>query len=77
MDFNPYRVDVAYLTDARLAPIKPLLPQLALTRDMGAGWGMVMRGPKRRMERADMQLIAEAMGVGAEFSRLDPLPELS
>ncbi|MEN5083060.1 EVE domain-containing protein [Bosea sp. TWI1241] len=67
MDFNPYRVDVDYLTDAKAAPIKPLLDRLRLTRDQGVHWGMVMRGPKRRLNEEDMRLIAEAMGVLAEF----------
>ncbi len=67
MDFNPYRVDVDYLTDARPALIRPLLNTLHLTRDHVASWGMVMRGPKRRIEEEDMRRIAEAMGVLAEF----------
>lgn len=67
MDFNPYRVDVDYLKDARPALIKPLLNKLHLTRDHVASWGMVMRGPKCRIEEEDMRRIAEAMGVLAEF----------
>ncbi len=63
MEFNPYRVDVAYLQTARPAPIRPLLSELRLTRALGAGWGIVMRGPSRRLDPADMQRIAEAMGV--------------
>ncbi|GAA4499250.1 EVE domain-containing protein [Gluconacetobacter tumulicola] len=45
MDFNPYRVDVEYLKDAKAAPIKPLLACLRVTHDYGANWGIVMRGP--------------------------------
>lgn len=67
MDFNPYRVDVDYLNDAETAPIKPLLDQLRLTRDHGANWGIVMRGPKRRLEKEDMRRIVDAMGVLAAF----------
>ena len=67
MNFNPYRVDVDYLKDARPALIKPLLSSLKLTRDHGPGWGMAVRGPKCRLDEADMRLIAEAMGVLAEF----------
>lgn len=67
MDFNPYRVDVDYLMDAKPAPIKPLLNDLRLTRDHGANWGIVMRGPKRRLEKEDMRRIADAMGVLADF----------
>lgn len=67
MDFNPYRVDVAYLMDARPAPIKPLLDRLNLTRGLGPGWGMAVRGTKRRLDEEDMRRIAEAMGVGEDF----------
>lgn len=67
MDFNPYRVDVDYLKAARPAAIKPLLSSLSLTRNLGAGWGLVMRGPKRRLQEGDMRRIAEAMDVLADF----------
>jgi len=67
MGFNPYRVDVDYLRDAKMAPIKPLLPELRLTRDQGSNWGIVMRGPKRRLDEEDMRRIADAMGVLADF----------
>lgn len=67
MNFNPYRVDVDYLKDAKPAPLKPLLQKLKMTRDLGNKWGMVMRGPKRRLDEEDMRRIAEAMGVLAEF----------
>jgi hypothetical protein len=70
MNFNPYRVDVDYLKDAVPAPIKPLLAKLRLTRDAGARWGMAMRGPKRRLDEDDTELIAEAMDVLAQFKRL-------
>lgn len=65
MDFNPYRVDVDYQMQARPAPIRPLLPVLQLTRGLGPGWGMAMRGAKRRLQAEDMQRIAAAMGVDA------------
>ena len=70
MDFNPYRVDVAYLMAARAAPIRPLLQILDLTRDRGPHWGNVMRGPKRRLSATDMGLIARAMGVGPAFEQI-------
>lgn len=70
MNFNPYRVDVDYLTDAEPAPIKPLLDRLRLTRGQGLHWGMVMRGPKRSLVEEDMRLIAEAMGVLVKFESL-------
>lgn len=63
MDFNPYRVDVDYLKEARPAPIRPLLNALHLTRTHPDNWGLVMRGPKRRILPEDMRRIAEAMGV--------------
>ena len=66
-NFNPYRVDVDYLKDAEPALIKPLLDKLRLTRDHGANWGIVMRGPKRKLDEMDMRTIAEAMGILAEF----------
>ena len=66
MDFHPYRVDVAYLKHARPAPIKPLLDKLGMTRELGANWGMVMRGPKRRLAEDDLRTIARAMGVLAD-----------
>ena len=67
MDFNPYRVDVEYLKDAKAALIRPLLDKLQLTRDHGDNWGIVMRGSKRRLEEEDMRQIADAMGVLADF----------
>lgn len=70
MNFNPYRVDVDYLKDAEPAPIKPLLDRLRLTRDQGVHWGMVMRGPKRRLYEEDMRLISEAMGVLVQFESM-------
>ncbi len=74
MDFNPYRVDVDYLTDAKPAPIKPLLNGLQLTRDHVSNWGIVMRGPKRKLEEEDMRRIAEAMGVLADFENSQNWP---
>lgn len=70
MNFNPYRVDVDYLKSAEPAPIKPLLRDLRLTRDHGLNWGIVMRGPKRKLHEDDMRTIAQAMGVLAEFEGL-------
>jgi hypothetical protein len=66
-DFNPYRVDVNYLKHAKAAPIKPLLDELRMTRDHGANWGIIVRGPKRKLEEDDMRRIADAMGVLADF----------
>lgn len=69
MGFNPYRVDVEYLKNAEPSPIKTLLNKLHLTRDHGPNWGIVVRGPKRKLEEEDMRLIAEAMGVLADFEK--------
>ena len=63
MPRRPYRVDVAYLPGARPAPIRPLLDRLDLTRDHPGNWGLLLRGPKRRISVDDMRRIAEAMGV--------------
>lgn len=70
MNFHPYRVDMDYLKNAQPAPIKPLLDRLWLTRNQGTNWGIAMRGPKRRLDERDIRLIAEAMGVLAEFEHL-------
>lgn len=70
MDFNPYRVDVDYLLDAKPAAIKLLLNDLRLTRDLVPNWGIVMRGPKRKLEEEDMRRIAKAMDVLADFENL-------
>lgn len=67
MNFNPYRVDVDYLTGAKSAAIRPLLSGLKLTRDHGANWGIAVRGPKCRLDEEDMRRIVAAMGVLAEF----------
>ena len=67
MGFNPYRVDMHYLKNARPVPIKTLLNELRLTRDLVSSWGIVMRGPKRKLDEQDMRRIADAMGVLADF----------
>ncbi|NDV01361.1 EVE domain-containing protein [Pseudoroseicyclus tamaricis] len=66
MDFNPFRVDVDYLEEARPAPIRPLLEVLDLTQGRAGNWGLLLRGPKRRVTEEDMRRIAEAMGVSPE-----------
>ncbi len=63
MEFNPYRVNVDYLPEARPAPIRPLLSILSLTCDHLDNWGLLLRGPKRRIIADDMRRIAQAMGV--------------
>lgn len=71
MNLNPYRVDVDYILSARPAPIRPLLDRLDLTRVRGSGWGVAMRGPKRRLADSDARMIAEAMGVLEQFTDAD------
>lgn len=61
--FYPHRVDVDYLQDAKETPIRLLLDDLELTRGRGSSWGIVMRGPKRKLSEADLRKIATAMGV--------------
>lgn len=61
--FHPHRVNVDFLVDAKEAPIKPLLEDLALTRGRGSNWGIVMRGAKRKLDDDDLRRIATAMGV--------------
>ncbi|MGZ9809833.1 EVE domain-containing protein [Pseudoroseicyclus sp. H15] len=66
MNFNPFRVDVAYLAEARPAPIRPMLEELELTRGRDGNWGLLLRGPKRRVSMADMRRIAAAMGLSPD-----------
>ena len=63
MDFNPYRVNVVYFPGVTPAPIRPLLGVLNLTRDHVDNWGLLMRGPKRRITPEDMRCIAKAMAL--------------
>jgi hypothetical protein len=51
MDFNPFCVNVEYLTNAKPAPIKPLLNDLQLTHDHVSNWGIVMRGPNASLKK--------------------------
>lgn len=67
MDFNPFRVNVHYLSAARPVPIKPLLGNLHLTRNHGSHWGIAVRGTKRSLTLEDMRVIAKEMGVLEEF----------
>lgn len=67
MNFNPYRVDVDYLMDAKPASIRPLLSKLKFTRAHGSNWGIAMRGTKRRLDEDDMMTIVEAMGILSQF----------
>ena len=59
--FRPFRRDVRYF-DAREAPIRPLLPDLAFAQGK-ASWGQVVRRGTFLIERADYRRIADAMHV--------------
>ena len=59
-DFRPWRRDVDW-TDARAAPITPLLPRMAWSRD--GAWGAKLRFGLVRISAEDMAVIEEAMGV--------------
>jgi len=43
MNFNPYRVDIDYLTGAKSAAIRPFFSILKLTPDHGANWCSAVR----------------------------------
>jgi hypothetical protein len=58
-DFIAWRRDVLW-QEARLTPIRPLLADLELTRDL-ASWGMAFRYGLRKISRADFARIARAM----------------
>lgn len=60
-DFRPWRRDVEF-SDARPAPIRPLIESLAFLPDK-ARWGFPFRRGLFRVEEADFRLIAEAMGA--------------
>ena len=59
--FRPFRRDVRYF-DAREAPIRPLLPDLAFAQGK-ASWGQVVRRGTFLIERVDYRRIADAMHV--------------
>ena len=61
--FMPWRVDVAYRTDAREASIRPLLDRLELTRARGTHWGIAFRRSRIAVTASDFALIAQAMGL--------------
>jgi hypothetical protein len=60
--FRPYRRDVRYHSEARDAPIRPLLDSLSFTRGR-ASWGQVLRRGLFPIDEADYRVIAQAMGV--------------
>lgn len=60
-DFHPWRLAVEF-TDARPAPIRPLIESLEFLPDK-VRWGFPFRRGLFGIEEADFRLIAEAMGV--------------
>lgn len=58
-DFRPWRRDVAFVA-AQVAPIRPLLTQLAFITDP-ARWGYPLRFGHLQISAADFYLIAAAM----------------
>ncbi|WP_431855538.1 EVE domain-containing protein [Azospirillum sp.] len=60
--FHPFRRDVAW-NDAREAPIRPLLGALDFAAG-GRNWGYQLRFGLFEVSDHDMDVIAEAMGVG-------------
>lgn len=65
--FKPFRVDVDYVQEAKLAPIAPLLEKLELTKGRGSNWGIVMRRSKSKLSPDDMRVIASEMGLAIEI----------
>lgn len=59
--FVPYRRAVKFYV-VREAPIRPLLQRLSFTRER-PNWGMIFRRGLFAMDRADYDIIAQAMGV--------------
>lgn len=58
--FEPTRRNVRYRKRARLAPIRPLLERLELTRGK-ANWGMVLRRSVVEISELDFEIIRCAM----------------
>ncbi len=61
--FQPFRRDVDYDPGAHLAPIRPLLGSLSITRDRAAHWGAAFRYGLVQVTDDDMDRIAQAMGA--------------
>ncbi len=69
--FKPFRRDVGWWP-AHPAPIRPLLPALAFTRE-APNWGQAFRYGLFRVAAADFARIAQAMSCAAlASSRLEP-----
>jgi hypothetical protein len=59
-----FRRDVHWQKGGRIAPIRPMLDELELTRGL-PGWGMVFRFGLRPLSESDFDQIAWAMGLDA------------
>ena len=60
--FCPFRRDVAFMTDATDASIKPLIAKLSFIKDPQR-WGYPLMRGQLEVSAADMLLIAGAMGI--------------
>ena len=72
MTFMPFRVDVLYLPQAEPAPMRVSLGALDFASGHESSWGILLRGPKRRVTKNDMRRIASAMRVLEDFERRSP-----
>lgn len=60
-DFNPWRMNVAYLK-SREVPIEPLLDSLTFIKNKKS-WGLPFRRGSFEIPKVDFELIAKKMGV--------------
>lgn len=58
--FKPFRRDARYFKSSQVS-IRPLLKELAFTKDNGTSWGQIMRRGFFEVSEADFELIATAM----------------
>ena len=65
--FHPYRVDVEYQKQTKLADIQSLLNTLQLTRLRGSQWGLAFHRSKIRVSADDFKSIAVAMGADLQL----------
>lgn len=65
-DFKPYRIGVTFF-EAQETPIKPLVEGLSFIKSK-KNWGGAFRFGYAKVPAEDFQLIANAMGVGAQFA---------
>ena len=67
--FSPFRLNVIW-SEARAAPVRPLLERLAFTRD-NKSWGYQLRFGLFEITNGDLTLIAEAMAADGYGRRGD------